>query len=119
MSDSESSCRVLVVDDEAAICRIVTRTLERNGFEAASVSVPGDLERMLSEEAYDVVLLDRSMGPTDGSSLLPLVRQHAPRAKVLFFTGDLVDSSELEDVDGIVQKPINGKELAATIRRLI
>ena len=117
--DDEIGGCVLVVDDEVAICRVVSRTLERNGFEAESVSSPHELSGVLTTKKFDVVLLDRSLGVVDGADLLPLVKEHAPHAKVLFFTGDLVDSSELSGVDGVVQKPINGKTLATKIREVL
>jgi DNA-binding response OmpR family regulator len=118
-AESASAGRILVVDDETAICRVVTRTLERNGFTAASVSRVGDLEQALKSATFDVILLDRSMGPGDGSSLLPVLREFAPDAKILFFTGEFVDPSEVATVDGVVQKPINGKDLADTLRRIL
>jgi DNA-binding response OmpR family regulator len=113
-----NSVRVLVVDDEAAICRIVTRTLKRNGFEADSVSSRVELEARLQVGEFQVILLDRSMDVDDNDRLLPVVRRLAPSAKVLFFTGDYVEPSEVAEVDGVVQKPINGRALADTLRAL-
>jgi DNA-binding NtrC family response regulator len=117
--DGNASARVLVVDDEAPICRIVTRTLGRNGFDAHSASSETQLRETLSQGSFDVVLLDRSMDGPDRGSLLPLVKKLAPTAKILFFTGEYVDPEEVAQVDGIVQKPINGKALAETIRQLL
>lgn len=114
-----TNARVLVVDDETAICRIMTRTLERQGFSAESVSAATELEAMLQNAEFDVVLLDRSLDLPDGSELVPFVRKHAPRAKLLFFTGEFVDAEQRELVDGVVQKPINGKQLAALLHELL
>lgn len=120
MDDSHPrNARVLVVDDESAICRIMTRTLERQGFSAASVSAATELEAMLKSAEFDVVLLDRSMDLPDGSQLVHVVRKHAPKAKLLFFTGEFVDPDQRELVDGVVQKPINGKQLAAVLHELL
>jgi DNA-binding NtrC family response regulator len=115
----DGAVSVLVVDDEAAICRIVTRTLERNGFLAKSVSVAANVRSALEVESFDVVLLDRSMENPEGGPLLDLVRRLAPQAKVLFFTGEYVDPEEVERVDGVVQKPINGAALAEALRRVL
>ncbi|GEM_PF-1219411 len=118
-TSEKSAARVLVVDDEEAICRVVTRTLERNGFEAHSISDPEELASTLASRTFDIVLLDRSMGTTQGSALVPLFRQMAPEAKILFFTGEFVDAAEVAKVDGVVQKPINGKMLAETLRKVL
>lgn len=114
-----TAVRVLVIDDESAICRIMTRTLERQGFSTASVSIATEVEPMLLSAVFDVVLLDRSMEMPDGSHLVPVVRRHAPSAKVLFFTGEFVEAEQRALVDGVVQKPINGKQLAAVILELL
>ena len=116
---ADTSARVLVIDDESAICRIMTRTLERQGFEASCVSEVSAVATTLESSQFDIILLDRSMSLTDGKPLLPVVLAHKKQAKVLFFTGELVDKSELEFVDGVVQKPINGSDLAMTLRRVL
>lgn len=115
----QTPARVLVVDDELAICSIMTRTLERQGFSAASVSAASELASMLQSAAFDVVLLDRSMAMPDGSELVTVVRRHAPQAKLLFFTGEFVDAEQSALVDGVVQKPVNGKQLAALLHELL
>ncbi len=115
----DTTPRVLVVDDESAICRIMTRTLVRLGFSAASVSTAAELATALEGESFDVVLLDRSMELPDGASLVPVVRRHAPAAKLVFFTGEFVEPEERKLVDGVVQKPINGKQLATVLRALL
>src|SRR5690606_29634542 len=119
METHNASARVLVIDDESAICRIMTRTLERQGFEASSVSEADEVATTLSSRPFDVILLDRSMSLTDGKPLLPVVLAHKKQAKVLFFTGELVDASELKLVDGVVQKPINGSDLAKRLRQVL
>jgi DNA-binding NtrC family response regulator len=118
-SAENTTARVLVVDDETAICRNVTRTLNRNGFEADSVSSVEALQSILRATPYDVILLDRSMDAPEGGSLLQLVKSLAPSAKVLFFTGEYVDPEEVALVDGVVQKPINGTALADTLRKIV
>ena len=109
---------VLVVDDEPAICRVVTHTLKRNGFDAVSVSDPAQLDEILQSSTFHIILLDRSMGTIQGSSLLPELRQKAPLAKILYFTGEFVAPEEEAHVDGVVQKPVNGKQLTETLRQV-
>lgn len=120
MSESDSPpVKVLVVDDEVAICRIVCRTLDRNGFSASSVSRADELDSAVEGTTFDVILLDRSIGTPSGGSLVPLLREKAPTAKILYFTGEYLNPSDLEAVDGFVLKPINGEKLANAIRGLL
>lgn len=110
---------VLIVDDEPTICRVVSSTLKRKGFRCESVSEAKLLEAILTEFRFDVVLLDRSMDTDENGTLLPLLRAQAPEAKILFFTGDYMTPEECTQVDGVVQKPVNGKELAELLHSLI
>lgn len=120
MSTSESQGpSVLIVDDEPTICRVVSSTLKRKGFRAASVSDASLLEETLGASSFDLVLLDRSMDTEENGALLPLLREKAPGAKILFFTGDYMSPEECTQVDGVVQKPVNGKELAEKLHSFI
>lgn len=112
--------RVLVVDDEPAICRIVTHTLTRHGFSSMSVSDPELIEQtLLQNNPFSIILLDRSMGNTHGAELVPMLREKAPGAKILYFTGEFVEPDEIDTVDGVVQKPVNGKQLTETLRKVL
>ena len=119
MTSSDNDPRVLIIDDEPAICRIVSYTLKRNGFDVESVSDPTQVEEMLGHDAFQVILLDRSMGSIKGSSLVPLLREKAPTAKILYFTGEFLGSEEIATVDGVVQKPVNSKQLTETLRGVL
>lgn len=120
MTSETSSTRVLVIDDEPAICRVVALTLKRHGFEVESVSDAQAITSMLNEERpFDVILLDRTMGTIKGRDLLPGIRIAAPDAKVLYFTGELVDEQEAKMVDGVVQKPVKSMDLTATLREVL
>ncbi len=118
-SSANDGTRVLVIDDEPAICRIVTHTLTRNGFDVTSISDPNLVEESIEKGGYDVVLLDRSMGGIKGSALVPVLRAKAPSAKILYFTGEFVDSDEVAAVDGVVQKPVNSKQLTDILRAVL
>lgn len=110
---------VLVIDDEAPICRVVTRILETRGFAASSVSEQGSILDTLRGGHFDVILLDRSMITTDSMDLVHQIREQSPAAKLLFFTGEIVDPASEALVDGVIQKPINGRQLAETLQRLL
>jgi len=118
-SQQNSPLRVLLVDDEDSICRVITRTLELNGFEAKSASSLKEVQDALRTEEFDVVLLDCSVSNEKGESLVGDVRQAAPQAKVVFFTGRAVAPAEAAQVDGVILKPIAGKSLAQSLRKVI
>lgn len=107
---------VLIVDDEEAICRIVTLLLSRLGMTVSAVhSVAEGREHLTLHSNYDLVLLDRSMPGAPGRELLPDLRASMPKAKVLFFSGHELSASERALVDGSVRKPIHGEPLVNAV----
>ena len=112
--------RVLILDDEPSICRVVARSLQRSGFATQSIDDPERVLELLKDATeYDIVLLDRSMGAGDGQDIVTQLRSQSPHAKILYFTGESLSPHELGLVDGFVAKPINGKQLAETLLQFL
>ncbi|HWC95617.1 MAG TPA: response regulator transcription factor [Candidatus Sulfopaludibacter sp.] len=114
--------RVLVVDDDAELCQLVTRYLTREGFEISwAPNGAAGVERALSEP-YSLIMLDVMMPDTDGFSVLRLIRQES-RTPVLMLTarGDTQDRIRgLEmGADDYLPKPFDPAELAARIRAIL
>jgi DNA-binding response OmpR family regulator len=114
--------RVLVVDDDAELCQLVTRFLAREGFEIHWA--PGGaigVEQALGGN-YALVMLDVMMPETDGFEVLRLIRQQS-RIPVLMLTarGDTHDRIRgLEmGADDYLPKPFDPAELVARIRAIL
>jgi two-component system response regulator CpxR len=114
--------RVLVVDDDAELCRLVTRFLAREGF-ATSWAPNGaaGIERARAED-YALIMLDVMMPDTDGFDVLRQIRQQS-RTPVLMLTarGDTDDRIRgLEmGADDYLPKPFDPAELVARIRAIL
>jgi DNA-binding response OmpR family regulator len=114
--------RLLVVDDDAELCLLVTRFLTREGFDItwASGGVAG-IERALSEP-YSLIMLDVMMPDKDGFEVLSRIRQEL-RTPVLMLTarGDTYDRIRgLEmGADDYLPKPFDPAELLARIRAIL
>ena len=114
--------RLLVIDDDAELSRLVTRFLSREGF--AIDWVPGwtsGMERTLAKD-YALILLDVMMPAADGFEVLRRIRQGS-RTPVLMLTarGDTHDRIRgLEmGADDYLPKPFDPAELAARIRAIL
>jgi diguanylate cyclase (GGDEF)-like protein len=68
--------RLLVVDDEEANRDILSRRLERSGFSVAVACDADEALRMVSEQPFDLILLDQMMPVRSGSEVLREVRKH-------------------------------------------
>jgi len=61
--------KVLVIDDEEAICELIVAVAESAGFEATSASLPKDIEDAIGGR-FDLVVLDLSLGEIDGIEVM-------------------------------------------------
>jgi two-component system response regulator CpxR len=114
--------RVLVVDDDAELCQLVTRYLTREGFDITwASSGNAGVGRALAED-YALIMLDVMMPDTDGFDVLRKIRQHS-RTPVLMLTarGDTHDRIlGLEmGADDYLPKPFDPAELVARIRAIL
>lgn len=114
--------RLLVIDDDAELCRLVTRFLSREGF--AIRWAPGGaagVEQALAED-FALILLDVMMPDTDGFEVLRRIRRES-RTPVLMLTarGDTHDRIRgLEmGADDYLPKPFDPAELVARIRAIL
>jgi two-component system response regulator CpxR len=114
--------RVLVIDDDAELCQLVTRFLSREGFEISwAPNGAVGIQRVLAED-YSMIMLDVMMPDTDGFDVLRRIREHS-RTPVLMLTarGDTHDRIRgLEmGADDYLPKPFDPAELVARIRAIL
>ena len=74
MKDAKGeSKKILVVEDEPAICQVCLRTLTAQGFEV-DIAVNGAIaEKMLGEKDYDLCLIDLRTPIMNGRQLYQLI----------------------------------------------
>ena len=114
--------RVLVVDDEPPLVRIVTGYLEREGFE---VIAAGDGERAVElarRDHPDVIVLDLMLPGVDGVEACRRIRTFSD-AYVVMLTAR---SEEVDTLIGLsmgaddyITKPFSPRELVARIRAML
>src|SRR6201995_4240689 len=114
--------RVLVVDDDAELCGLVTRFLEREGFAITWASTGAAGVEQALREAYALIMLDVMMPDMDGFDVLRRIRRQS-RTPVLMLTArgdthDRIRGLEL-GADDYLPKPFDSAELVARIRALL
>jgi two-component system, cell cycle sensor histidine kinase and response regulator CckA len=117
--------RILVVDDEPLILRIVSRMLTKLGYKI-DVAETGDAALVrLQDEAddYQLVILDMSMPGISGVECLQKIRLSGRQMPVLMSSGHDMESQQealmSAGAQGILQKPYKMDELARRVRQII
>ena len=67
--------RVLIIEDDRAICNFMRRVLEANGYEALAASTGREGLSMLTSHCPDVVILDLGLPDMKGMQVLTELRQ--------------------------------------------
>lgn len=111
--------KLLVVEDEPQIRRLVRVALDRAGYEVIEAGTAREALNLLSSQRPDLVLLDLGLPDRDGLELLPLIRASSG-AKVLVVsareaTEEKVAALDL-GADDFVTKPFDTDELLARVR---
>ena len=82
----QTSGRILLVDDEAAILRTFRYCLEDEGYDVAGASSAAQAEALLQRQVFDLCFLDLRLGEDNGLDLLAQMRIQAPWMRVVIVT---------------------------------
>jgi two-component system OmpR family response regulator len=114
--------RVLLLDDDAAIQRLVSTLLKRAGFRVDTVSRGSKAIEALGAGKYDAILLDLMMPTEGGVTVVNHLRETNPalldRVLLLTSTPDSVLKNLQRGVAGIVRKPFKSEELVAAVTKV-
>lgn len=115
--------RVLVLDDDPAMQRLIVKLLNREGLRVDVVSAGAQAIEKIGGAEYDLLLLDL-MTPTEGGVT---VIKHLKKAKpellrrVILVTAspESVLKSVARDAAAVVQKPFEPEQLLAAVKRVL
>jgi two-component system response regulator HydG len=112
--------RILIIDDEASVCTLLTKFLGRYKYATESCTSGAAAVNLLRRQSFDLIFCDYRLGDMLGSELLEKIRILQPEAIVIFITGyvelqvavDLVKAGAYN----YVSKPLYPDELLKMIK---
>ncbi|MDB4880209.1 MAG: hypothetical protein JWL60_1655 [Gemmatimonadetes bacterium] len=116
--------RVLVVDDEPAICRALSIALERAGYDAVTAQSGDSALALLSAEHVDVMLIDLRIPDMRGDVVFELAAATHPhlRRQTLFMTGDISERAQKLVAScrcDLLRKPFELSEMISAVAALV
>ena len=115
--------RILVVDDDRSILKLIARVLQDDGYAVDTASTGEEARTLALVNEYDGIVLDLQLGDRHGFEILQEVRRSGRRTPVLLYSGRADTDSIVRGLDAgaddYVVKPVSNEELKARVRTLI
>ncbi|NOX32854.1 MAG: response regulator [Deltaproteobacteria bacterium] len=113
--------KVLLVDDEEGIRKVLKIYLQDAGYEVSTASDGKKAALELDRQPFDIVLTDIRMPGMDGISLLKQIKKSRPDTEVIMITGHgdfkrAIESLKLDAID-FISKPIDNDTLDIALKR--
>jgi PAS domain S-box-containing protein len=106
-----SGRRVLVVEDEDAVRKLIDRILSGHGYDVVSASRPDHALELAQDGKFDILLTDVVMPGMSGPELARELSAHHPDMAVLFMTGYTERPAQIPPDARVVHKPFRAEDL--------
>jgi len=117
------TARILVVDDERAICIALQRLLGARGHDVETARSVEDAIERLGRAGFHLVVTDLGLGTGSGMDVLRWVREHAPETAVVVITAYGSERTAVEAMKqgaaDYVPKPFDNDELELVVERVL
>ena len=118
--------KILLIDDEEAVRRIVGEILKRGGYEVHCAEDGRSGLELVKHQSFDLLITDLLMPERDGlETIMALRRQHAP-LKIMVISGcgqslggEYMKIAEHLGADLTLAKPFTGSELLTAVAKLL
>jgi len=118
--------RILVIDDDAQIRRMLCRMLQQKGYEVSNAADGAEGLRLFRQEPFDLVLTDLIMPEKEGIEMIIELKSEFPDVNIIAMSGGarMGPDAYLQLADSLgaqrtFSKPIDRAELLSAIHELI
>ena len=115
--------KILVVDDDARLRRLLERFLDEQGYRVRTVENVEQMDRLLARELFHLVVLDLMLPGEDGLSACRRLREKNNQVPIIMLTAKGDEASRIQGLEGgaddYLAKPFNPRELLARIKAVL
>jgi len=114
------TARILIVDDDENIRKVLTTILEDEGYIVESVDTAKKAIKRTKRKSYNLALIDIRLPDMEGIELLTRIQDTTPKMRKLIITGYPTLQNAMEAVnrgaDAYIMKPFDMEKVLATIK---
>lgn len=115
--------KILVVDDEEDLAKILGSILEFEGYEVKSVSNGFQAIEEVRTSSYDLILMDIRLPGINGVETFIKIREIAPSVKVIMMTAfsveELIDKALQQWAYACIHKPFDIEKIISLIKKVL
>ena len=115
--------KILIVDDDPGLRRLLERFLSEQGYRVRAVENVEQMDRLLSRELFQLLVLDLMLPGEDGLSACRRLREANNQVPVIMLTAKGDEASRIQGLEGgaddYLAKPFNPRELLARIKAVL
>jgi DNA-binding NtrC family response regulator len=113
------NARILVVDDDENIRKVLVAILEEEGYMVEPVGTARKAVEVTKKKCYNIALIDIRLPDMEGTELLTRIRETTPRMRKIIITGYPTLQNAIEAVnrraDAYIMKPFDVEKVLKTI----
>jgi len=114
--------RILLVDDNPKVLKLLEKGMKKEGFEVAGRTNPVEAVEELKRNRYTILISDDHMKEMSGLSLSKKARQIRPDMKIIILTGmlrkEIIEAGQVKLIDDYIAKPIPINKLIEKINMI-
>ena len=119
--------RVLIIDDDEAILRMMNKLISREGYEVMTASNGDEATYILKDDSmFDLVITDIIMPKKEGIEIVTMLKNEFPEIKVIAISGGgrfspagYLKAADILGAHKTFIKPFNHREMLNAINELI
>lgn len=117
------SDKVLIVDDDEAICKMLSKVMDSNELESDIANSGTEALKKLQSHTYDIILMDVMMDDMEGFDVIKKLRARGIQTPVIIISGRSEDYDALYGLsvgaDDYITKPFRPLVVGAKVKALI
>lgn len=114
---------ILVVDDEAAVRRVIEKALLKSGMRVSLAATGQEAIAYIRQDRFDLIILDIMMDGTDGLEVVRVLREGADYTPIIMLSGKSEDHDKIFALglgaDDYVTKPFSPAVLCAKVEAML
>ena len=122
VNTADESGYILVIDDDASICELISEILTDEGYEVTAARDPGRALAMIEQRPPALILLDLSVADQNAGELVAAIRRlPGPTSSIIVVSGHTNVGQRAEEVgaDGYLPKPFDVPILLDTVQAIL